>query len=180
MVSGRELTKLPNLLSLARIPLGALAWAAPTNVAWLLTLLALAALTDVLDGWLARRAGESAENFGAMLDPVCDKVFVASTMAAVWVALGPPWWLAALALVREGAVGLLVAVKQVAPSLRHRRLPTGALPAGKATTVAQFGLFVVVLLDMRAAWLGTAIAAAVLGLLAGIQYGRRAARALRS
>lgn len=178
MVLGRELTKPPNLLSLSRVPLGALAWAAPTNVAWLLSLLALAAVTDLLDGWLARRAGESAENFGALLDPLCDKVFIASIAAAVWVALGPPGWLAALALTREGVLGLLVAAKFLVPSLRHRHFSTRALWLGKATTAAQFLLLAAVLLDVRRAWTATAVAAAALGLMAGIQYAVRAVRSL--
>jgi len=100
-------------------------------------------------------------------------------MAAVWVALGLPWWLAALALVREGLIGLLVAVKLLVPSVRRRHLPIQAMLLGKVTTAAQFIFFAVVLLDLRGAWTGAAVAAATLGLLAGIQYALRATRALQ-
>jgi len=39
----------------------------------------IAALTDWLDGWLARRLGQSSA-FGAFLDPVADKLMVASAL----------------------------------------------------------------------------------------------------
>ncbi len=171
---------MPNLLSLARVPLGVAVWLAPTNALWVFSLLVLAGVSDMLDGYFARRAGGTAESFGAWLDPVCDKAFVASTMAALWVSVVPPWWLGALVLVREGVVLVLVSAKWLDPDLRHRSLPTRSLLLGKATTCAQFLVFLVVLLDARAWWLPSGLLAGGLGLLAGGQYTLRALRAIRA
>lgn len=179
MTRGRELLQLPNLLSLSRIPLGLAVWFAPTNVPFVVLLLAVAAVTDLLDGEVARRTGHAAESTGAWLDPLCDKIFIASVAAAVWLALGPPWWLAAVAATREVAVALLLLGKLLRPSTRARSVPWRALLAGKATTVAQFGLFLAVLLDYRPAWPWLALAAGALGLVAGVQYAVRAVRAMR-
>jgi CDP-diacylglycerol--glycerol-3-phosphate 3-phosphatidyltransferase len=77
-----------------------------------LAIFILAALSDALDGWLARRSGTLTEH-GVLLDPLADKALVLSTLAAL-VAVGalPPGLGAAIA-VRE----LLVSGLRV---LRHR------------------------------------------------------------
>ncbi|SFH48097.1 CDP-diacylglycerol--glycerol-3-phosphate 3-phosphatidyltransferase [Modicisalibacter xianhensis] len=76
---------IPNILTLARIvfiPLLVLlfylpyAWSLPVTAA----LFGLAAITDWLDGYLARRWDQSTP-FGAFLDPVADKVMVAVALA---------------------------------------------------------------------------------------------------
>jgi phosphatidylglycerophosphate synthase len=70
----RELTSVPNLLSLSRLGL-AVAFVAfpPPNVR--LSLVVVAALTDYLDGWLARRA-KLVSRWGALIDPISDRIFV--------------------------------------------------------------------------------------------------------
>src|SRR4051794_28425724 len=111
----QNLLTVPNLLSLSRIPLGGLFWpafgppGAPSDAAF--AIMALAALTDILDGYLARRqaarqAGraetvDSGGGTGAWLDPICDKVFVASVLAAFIVRRHPPIWLVLLIVSRE-------------------------------------------------------------------------------
>lgn len=63
-----------NLLSLARIPLGVMFLL--TNDPKALALIVLAgALTDLLDGMIARLSGTTSE-IGILLDPFCDKIFV--------------------------------------------------------------------------------------------------------
>ncbi|MFZ5438648.1 MAG: CDP-alcohol phosphatidyltransferase family protein [Myxococcota bacterium] len=176
----RQLTTLPNLMSLVRVPLAALVWLAPTNVAWVLSLLALSALSDWLDGRLARARGVPGDELGAWLDPLCDKVFVVSALAAVWVTHEPAWWLALLAATRELFLLPLVIARFLVPSLRERHFRWKAKALGKATTVAQFLLFGAVLLGYQPAWLPLAIACAVLGAAAGTQYGVRAWRLLRT
>lgn len=173
----RELLRAPNLLSLVRLPLGALAWVAPTSVPWILGLLAAAAISDVLDGVLARRLYRpDEEHIGTWLDPLCDKLFTVLTLSAVWVALRPPGWLALAALTRELLVAAFVCTWLVVPSLRGRALPWRALVGGKLTTVAQFALFGAVMLDLRPAWPWLAAAASGLGLVAVTQYAARLAR----
>ncbi len=78
----------PNLVSLARIPLAA-AFVTFDAVEIRLPVLAAAAGSDLLDGWLARRLGPS--RLGAILDPVTDKTFMiaAFSMLALSGALTP-------------------------------------------------------------------------------------------
>ena len=45
---------LPNVLTLARVPLAGLLWIVPGNAVYVFTLGAIAAITDMLDGRVAR------------------------------------------------------------------------------------------------------------------------------
>lgn len=66
----------------------------------------VAALTDLVDGWLARR-GQMVTRIGKLLDPLVDKLIVASALV-VMVAVGriPPWatWMVVVIIGRELAV----------------------------------------------------------------------------
>jgi CDP-diacylglycerol--glycerol-3-phosphate 3-phosphatidyltransferase len=75
---------LPNILTLLRvaaIPLLVVLVGFPHPVGTLLAaaLFGLAAITDWIDGWLARRSGQMTA-FGAFLDPVADKLIVATAL----------------------------------------------------------------------------------------------------
>lgn len=75
---------LPNLLTLLRvaaIPLlvGVFYLKPPLATQGAALIFTLAAITDWLDGWLARRSGQTTA-FGAFLDPVADKLIVATAL----------------------------------------------------------------------------------------------------
>jgi len=75
---------LPNFLTLFRIfviPFLVLSFYLPTPNKYLYSaaIFAIAALTDALDGWLARNLGVMSK-FGEFLDPVADKLLVAVTL----------------------------------------------------------------------------------------------------
>lgn len=79
-----SLYSIPNLLTLLRIvmiPLFAVSYYLPYRDAHIMTtfIFVLAALTDWLDGYLARRLDQSSP-FGAFLDPVADKLMVSSAL----------------------------------------------------------------------------------------------------
>ena len=176
----RELGTLPNLLTLSRLPMAAMIWIAPSNAAWLLGLMVAAAVSDLLDGWFARRAGVPGEGMGAWLDPICDKAFILSVLIAVWVAHAPPVWMAVVASMRELVLLPLVLARFGVPRLRKSGIPWRAMWLGKATTVLQFVLFAAVLAEWRGAWGPLSVGCGVLGLGAGLQYSLRARRAVRS
>lgn len=86
---------LPVLLTLLRIILiPAFVGAFFLPVAWSNALCAvlftLAALTDWLDGYLARRLGQLSA-FGAFLDPVADKLMVATALILLVHSIPTPW-----------------------------------------------------------------------------------------
>jgi CDP-diacylglycerol--glycerol-3-phosphate 3-phosphatidyltransferase len=96
---------LPNLLTWFRIvaiPLVVIVfylpvpWASPA-AGWLF---ALAGITDYFDGYLARRLGQTS-SFGAFLDPVADKLIVATALVLI-VQANPQAHLATVAAVIIG------------------------------------------------------------------------------
>jgi cardiolipin synthase (CMP-forming) len=97
---------IPNLICLLRI---ALIW--PTIDAlyagdyWTALLLVfICAVSDGLDGWLAKRFNWTS-HLGKILDPLADKLLlVALFLAATWINL-LPWWLTAVAVGRDVMIG---------------------------------------------------------------------------
>lgn len=78
---------IPTLLTLLRIvliPVLVVAFYLPVSWANVLTvtIFVLAAVTDWLDGWVARRYGMTS-SFGAFLDPVADKLMVAVALILI-------------------------------------------------------------------------------------------------
>lgn len=67
-----------DVVSLARLPL-AVIFVTVHRTDVRLVVLSIAAASDLLDGWLARRLGPS--RIGAVLDPVTDKLFMVSAFA---------------------------------------------------------------------------------------------------
>ncbi|MES1205342.1 MAG: CDP-alcohol phosphatidyltransferase family protein [Pseudomonadota bacterium] len=176
-----------NLLSLARVPLGLLfavvlaaPWGGPAAG---LAVLVLAGITDALDGHIARRAyarqsgGSAAETpagTGSWLDPICDKLFVATVLAAIWVRSRPPLALLALILGRELAQLPLSVIYAAIPALRRwLRYDFRASVLGKAATVLQFAAITALLFDDTTAW-GMAAVSFFVGMLALGDYLRRA------
>jgi phosphatidylglycerophosphate synthase len=71
---GRGFLTVSNLLSLTRIPLG-LTFLAVNDATTLAVIVGAGALTDMLDGLVARWTNTRTE-IGALLDPFCDRIFV--------------------------------------------------------------------------------------------------------
>lgn len=80
------LRHLPNLLTAARIPAVVLiAWWTHLAGPWASAALALfiaAAVTDLLDGWLARKVG-AVSDFGRLMDALVDKIFILGLLVAL-------------------------------------------------------------------------------------------------
>jgi cardiolipin synthase len=169
---------LPNALSLSRLPLGGLFWLAlaqgPGRPELPFGVLAAAAGTDVLDGWIARRRGTNLAGIGSWLDPICDKLFVGSVLAALYVERRVPLALLALVVGRELLQLPMALVYRTSATLRRwLRYDFRASLLGKGATVVQFLAVSALILDAEAAW-RLAIMAFMLGMLALADYIRRA------
>ena len=167
----RHLLLPPSLLSLTRVGFAAcFPWAAGTP-AVALGLLALAAVSDVLDGWVARRYGMVTAT-GAILDGLTDKVFVFAVVLTLLVRRQLS--LTALALLGVRELGELPLLFWFA--LLHARHAGFEQPKanllGKAATVMQFLTVAAVLSGSARVGLWLAGTAA-LGLLAAASYWRR-------
>jgi cardiolipin synthase len=174
----RDLWQVPGMLSLSRLVLAVafpFALGAQAHPAVAALVLVAAGISDVLDGWYARRFSQVTAT-GAVLDPVTDKVFVL-TVAVSLVVRG---YLAPIDVVllstREIAELPLVVWLAVSHHARRRRSeqPSANL-LGKAATVLQF--VAVAAAVFRAPHLGGLVAVAgFAGALAGIGYWARALR----
>jgi CDP-diacylglycerol--glycerol-3-phosphate 3-phosphatidyltransferase len=130
---------LPNLLTLFRIALvpvflglffAPVSWAREGCAA----LFALAAITDWLDGYLARRMG-LVSPIGAFLDPVADKLMVAAALVLL-VQADPTPWLAIPAVVIIGREITISALREWMAELGARARVAVSV-VGKFKTAAQ-------------------------------------------
>jgi CDP-diacylglycerol---glycerol-3-phosphate 3-phosphatidyltransferase len=100
-----KIMNLPNsltMLRIAAIPLIAALLMSPTQTAgfWAAIVFALAAITDWLDGYLARRMG-IVTVFGKFLDPIADKLIVMAAMIMILPFGRVPAWMVLVILGRE-------------------------------------------------------------------------------
>jgi cardiolipin synthase (CMP-forming) len=98
---------LPNLICLIRLGLiwPVAAALAAGNSLLALGLFTLAAVSDGLDGYLAKRFNWTSE-LGKFLDPAADKFLLMTVfIASAWLDL-VPWWITAAAVARDVMIGL--------------------------------------------------------------------------
>ena len=146
---------LPNKLTLGRLVLTVFFVVAllGSGLAYLktaaLAIFIIASLTDWLDGWLARTRGLET-TFGALLDPLADKVLVAAAFIcciqlenAQGAALVPAW-MVLLIISREFLVtGLRLVAREQHVVLKAERL-------GKHKTISQMVTIIVILVGLAA------------------------------
>lgn len=138
---------LPNIICLARI---ALIWPVIDSLLGhhygiTLLLFGVAALSDGLDGWLAKRFGWTSR-LGKLLDPLADKLLLVSVfLVLTW--LGQvPRYLAVAAVGRDVMIGLGALVYRLAWGPLHGR----PLLSSKINTVLQIAYILLVVI--HAAW----------------------------
>jgi CDP-diacylglycerol--glycerol-3-phosphate 3-phosphatidyltransferase/cardiolipin synthase len=156
------LFSLPNVVSMSRLVLAA-GFVGVRGPEERLALIGVASVTDVLDGWLARRRN-AATRWGALIDPIADRVFVLAAVSAFLVSgeLTLVQYFVLLSRDIMTAVGFLVA--RIVPWLRPVEFKARHL--GKLVTVLQLATFVAVLAWPRlvsplVAAVGVASAAAI-------------------
>ena len=115
---------LPNFLSAARLLAAPyvcfLLWRQQYRTA--LTALLLAALTDGLDGYLARSLNAQSR-LGEVLDPIADKVLMGGAFLTLAFSGAIEPWLAVLVVGRDVLI-LLVAAGSFGPRQRHAPIPS--------------------------------------------------------
>jgi cardiolipin synthase len=133
---------------------------------------ATAAMTDLLDGWVARRRGMQSR-LGAFLDPLADKLLLtASFVMLTWLKV-LPFWITAVVLTRDAVLALgTVLIHMIGARVYPR--PTWA---GKMTTFLQVLTVLVSLLGhyfyARRGWTAPAPLlwlAAAFTVVSGLQY----------
>lgn len=102
---------------------------------WALFVLVFVALTDAIDGYLARTLHQKSA-LGAYLDPIADKLLLSSSFVVLAMAKKIGWWLTMMVLSRD--VLLLVVAAVILIVQGYRPFPPSLL--GKATTFFEIAL----------------------------------------
>jgi CDP-diacylglycerol--glycerol-3-phosphate 3-phosphatidyltransferase len=174
---GQESINLPNFLTLVRIcliPVFVVVFLAPTPDRSMVAavIFTVAAVTDLLDGYIARRTGQVTK-LGKLLDPIADKLLVLSALILLVNIDRVSALVALLIIARELAV---TGVRAIAAG---ERLIIAAETTGKYKMALQ--VVAIVLLILEGTWLaefgnlhlaGTATlyVSLVLGYISGGQY----------
>lgn len=182
-VSSRIVT-IPNILSLLRLLLIPvfLVLLVLGHFGWALLLIAVSAITDFVDGYVARHFNQ-VSRLGQLLDPAVDRLFILSTLAGLgWVGV-LSWWFVGVIVARDV---LLLILGVVLANHRFGPLPVHHL--GKMGTFAILFAMPVLLLgsafpDLATVTLPLGWAAAIWGAFlywwAGVAYIVQAARMIR-
>ncbi len=131
----RGLWTVPNLISalrIAAIPLFLWVLLGRDNPGLAAVMLGVIAWTDYLDGWLARKLDQVSE-IGKFLDPLADRLVVASSVIGGLAAGVVPPWLGWPLLAREAAIGAVALYLLVT-----LRIKVAVRQLGKAATVFVF------------------------------------------
>ncbi|KOS55238.1 CDP-diacylglycerol--glycerol-3-phosphate 3-phosphatidyltransferase [Rhodococcus rhodochrous] len=165
------------MLRIALVPVFLLALFAGDghDAAWRLTataVFAVAAITDRIDGQLARKHG-LVTDFGKLADPIADKALIGAALVGLSLLGDLSWWVTGIIAARElGVTALRFFV------LRHAVIP--ASRGGKAKTLFQSLAIVLYLLPLPAAVAPFAVAlmglAVILTVGTGIDYVVQAVR----
>lgn len=147
---------------------------------WALALLVIAALSDGLDGMLARRLNQKTQ-LGTFLDPIADKLLLSSCYLMLAFKGKIAWWLAILVLGRDALI--LIACAVILLVIGYMTFPPSLY--GKLNTTFQILLVLVVLLAalfpnpvLRMARVVLVYLVAAFTILSGFHYSVTVARRL--
>jgi CDP-diacylglycerol---glycerol-3-phosphate 3-phosphatidyltransferase len=161
---------LPNVLTVVRILLVpvlvvALLVETPNGSAIAAGVFAVAALTDGLDGYIAR-SRDAVTTFGKVMDPIADKLLIAAALISLVSLDRLAAWVAMVIIAREFAVsGLRIAAGQ-----QGVIIPASLL--GKAKTIVQVvAVMALIAADSDAAWVQALVYAMVaITVVSGVDY----------
>ena len=157
MIPRRTIGSIPNIISCSRLALAA-GFVASSTTETQVGIIGAAAVSDFLDGWLARRV-KATSRWGAILDPIADRFFVLTVVASMLFTgrINTGEYFVMIMRDLATAVGFLVA--RVVPWLR--RVTFQARISGKVVTVLQMiTLAALLLTPVVAPWLIAAVGVA--------------------
>jgi cardiolipin synthase len=169
----RDLLRVPSLLSLARLPLAAcFPWVVARPLA-AFALLAAAGMSDVLDGWYARRFRQVTAT-GSAIDPLTDKLFVLTVAITLVVKSKLSAGEVLLLSTREiGELPLIVWLLLNDRARGARAEQPGANVPGKVATAAQFAAISAALFGVQHVAVCVALTS-IAGAFAALTYWKRA------
>lgn len=140
---------LPNLITVARILLvPVVVWAiASGEMLAAFLLFAAAGVSDAVDGFLAKRFGQTSE-LGAILDPLADKALIVSIYVSLGVVAAIPGWVAILVVSRD----ILIVGAFLLSWVIGRPLVVKPLLVSKLNTAAQIIFAALVLATLGLKW----------------------------
>jgi cardiolipin synthase len=140
---------IPNLITLARIlAVPVILWAITSGEMRIAFALFLAAgLSDLIDGFLAKRFGMATE-LGAYLDPLADKAMIVSIYIALGIVEAMPRWLVILVVSRDIMIVSAVILSWVV----DKPVKLKPITVSKLNTVAQIVYATVVLAALTFGW----------------------------
>jgi len=135
---------LPNILTLSRIlliPVFVTVYFLPgdNTYPWAALLFGLAALTDWMDGYLARRLGQTTP-FGAFLDPVADKLIVVTALLLL-IDSHSSIWLTLPAIVIVGREIVISALREWMAEMNSRGVVAVSWLGRAKTTIQMVAIF---------------------------------------
>ncbi len=150
MTQDVKLMNVPNILTLARIAavpiiVILLMFESKTTCFWATLVFSLAAITDWLDGYLARK-WEIVTVLGKFLDPLADKLIVMAALIMLIPLDRAPAWAVFIILAREMVV---TGLRSIASS---EGIVIDASPLGKYKTIFQMVAIIGLLLHYRYYW----------------------------
>jgi cardiolipin synthase len=140
---------IPNLITLARIlAVPVILWAITSGEMRIAFALFLAAgLSDLVDGYLAKRFGMATE-LGAYLDPLADKAMIVSIYVALGIVEAIPRWLVILVVSRD----IMIVCAVILSWLVDKPVKLKPIAVSKLNTVAQIVYATVVLAALTFGW----------------------------
>ena len=148
---------LPNIITLARIfliPVFVLIYLVPGEWTYVLSAVffGLAAFTDWLDGYLARRLNQTTP-FGAFLDPVADKLIVVSALVLL-IAHHNNLWLTLPALIIVGREIVISALREWMAEMNTSGAVAVSILGKVKTTVQMIAIFMLLAYpaDLESIW----------------------------
>lgn len=135
-----RLAMVPVFLAMMEIPF-------PHHTAWAAAIFLAAALTDLLDGYFARRQG-TVSGFGKIFDPIADKILVLSALLPLAVQGRLSVWVVLILVGRE----FIVSAVRIQASSQGGTIIAASL-LGKVKTVLQDAAIIMMLMEPELAFL---------------------------